>query len=316
MKKLLTLLLTVALLAGCISFTAFAEEGKTYKIGILFCTSAAPSVKYSWETAEAYAKELGNVELTCLDGELDGQKQADQALTLITKGVDLIIINPADASSFGSTAQLIDEAGIPMITWVQPLDEIGSSYQEVFIGASDEEQGYENVRKMAELAGEDASVVLVEGALGSSPQIVRDAAIREYAAEHYPDMKILDAQTTSWDRETGRKIMEDFISKYGDEIDGVIAWDDNIGIGCIEALEKVDRANDVVVLGYCTLIDAKPYLESGELNASIPQDLLTSIKLAIDVAIKVIDGEEYEKAYYDELYWVSADNIEDGLYLW
>jgi len=315
MKRVLTILLTIAMLVSLVATVAVAEE-KTYKIGILFCTSAAPSVKYSWDTAEAYAKELGNVELICFDGELDGPKQADQALNLISMGVDLIIINPADASSFSSTAQLIDEAGIPMITWVQPLDEEGASYQECFIGASDELQGHENVRKMAELAGEDASIVLIEGALGSSAQIVREAAIRAYAAENYPNMKILDAQCTSWDRETGRTVMEDFISKYGEEIDGVIAWDDNIAIGAIEALQKVDRADDVVVLGYCTLIDAKPYLESGELNASIPQDLLTSIKLAIDVAVKVIDGEEVEEAYWDELYWVEAGNIEDGLYLW
>ena len=314
MKKLLSLLLMIALL---VSFTSLAmAEEKPYKIGILFCTSAAPSVKYSWDTAEAYAAELGNVELYCYDGELDGQKQADQALNLITMGVDLIIINPADASSFGSTAQLIDEAGIPMITWVQPLDEIGASYEEAFIGASDVDHGHRNVEKMVELAGEDASIVLVEGALGSSAQIVREASIREYAAENYPNLTILDAQTTSWDRETGRTIMEDFISKYGDEIDGVIAWDDNIAIGCIEALEKVDRAQDVVVLGYCTLVDAKPYIESGELDASIPQDLLTSIKLAIDVAVKIIDGEEYEPYYWDEQFWVSAENIDDGLYLW
>ena len=287
-----------------------STEEEPIKIGILFCTAAAPSVKHCWETVEAYADTLPNVEVICLDAELDAQKQADQALNLISQEVDVIVINPADANSFASTAKTINEAGIPLITYVQPLGGDGPDYQTSFVGADDTQMGYQYVDKMVEIIGDTGNIVLVEGALGSSPQIVREAAILDYIEKNYPNLKVLDKQTTSWDRETGRTVMEDFLAKY-DDIDGVIAWDDNIAIGCIEALEKVGKSVEIPVLGYVGIIDAIPYYESGALAASQYQPLGASIKTCVDVAVKIMNGEEVEEYYWDPVEWITGENLDE-----
>lgn len=318
MKRLVAAIIVVCMLC---TFTACngtenskqtenSTDDETIKIGILFCVASAPSIKYCWETVTAYADTLPNVKLVCLDAELDAQKQADQALNLISQDFDVIVVNPVDASSIASTAKKINEAGIPFITYVQPLTEEGAQYQTCFIGADDTDMGYQYVEKMVELIGETGNIVLVEGALGSNAVILREAAIRKRVKEKYPGITILDAQTTNWDRETGRTIMEDFLAKY-DDIDGVIAWDDNIAIGCIEALEKVGKDVTIPVLGYVGITDAIPYYESGALAASMEQPLGDTIKLCVDLAIKIKKGEKVEKYYWDPVAWITKDNLNE-----
>jgi ABC-type sugar transport system substrate-binding protein len=287
------------------------EEGaeEELKIGALWCIMAAPSVKACSAAAEEEAEKLG-VELISLDGELDGQKQVDQALNLISQKVDAIIVNPADASTFSSTAKQIYDAGIPFVTFIQSLDEEGTRYQTSAVVDNDIEFGNAYADKMAELLNGKGDIVLIEGALGSTPQIVREAAIIERIEEKYPDIEILDMKTTSWDRETARKNMEDFLAKY-ENIDGVMAWDDNLAIGVIEALRKVGKAGEVKIVSYVGMKDAKPYVESGEISATIFSPILEQARQTVRLCIDIVNGKEVEPVYYTPIEWITKDNISD-----
>lgn len=328
MKKTIiiaVLLVAAMLFIGCKSTaaettTAAAAEETTaadaeettaaqLKIGALWCIMAAPSVKACSAAAEEEAKKLGS-EVISLDGELNGQKQVDQALNLISQKVDAIIVNPADANTFSSTAKQISDAGIPFVTFIQSLDEEGSKYQTSGILDNDIDFGNAYADKMAELLNGKGNIVLIEGALGSTPQIVREAQVIKRIEEKYPDIKILDKKTTSWDRETARKNMEDFLAKY-DNIDGVMAWDDNLAIGAIEALRKVGKAGEVKIVSYVGFKDAKPYVESGEISATIFSPLLEQARQSVRLCIDIVNGKEVEPVYYTPIEWITKDNIAD-----
>jgi len=287
------------------------EPAEKWKVGITFCTSTAASVKYAWEQAEKYAAERGDIELICYDGEGDAAKQADQIQNLISQDCDVIVLNPISGDGFGSVAKDVVDAGIIFMVWCQGIVD-GSEYQEAWVGADDVQMGRMFADKMAELKGEDATLVLNMGPIGSTSVVDRINGIEAQIEEKYPNMTILEQRFTEWDQATARTNMEDFITAYGDEIDGVICMDDTIAVGTIDALKAAGyEAGEVAVLGYCGTKNGMEYLENGYLAATMYQPLAEGVCKAVDVGIKAAAGEEVEEVYWDELPWITKDNMSE-----
>ena len=138
MKKLIALLLTMVMAVSLVACAApAAEEAPAVEeaapateeaaapaeddeifIGWIACDFSAPSVARSREGAEAKAAELG-IKLVTLDSAGDVQKEADNALNLMSQQVDGIIIEPNDMAAFVPIAQQLKDAGIPLIFFCQ-----------------------------------------------------------------------------------------------------------------------------------------------------------------------------------------------------
>jgi ribose transport system substrate-binding protein len=298
--------IVISVLLVLVLIASVDAQTKKLRLGVLWCTMAAPSVKMCSETAITEAARMG-VELITLDGQFDVQKQTDQALNLISQKVDGIIINPIDAKSFIPVARQIYNAKIPLVVFVQPL--IGAEkYMTAFVGGDDVELGKQYIDKMAQLLNGKGNIVLVEGALGSAPQVIREKAMLDQVKK-YPGLKILDKQCTPWDRAKGMAIMEDFLTKYPN-IDGVIAWDDNIAMGCVEALKNVGKAGRVKVLGYVGVREAFDYISDGTITATINEPLLDQTKVALRVLADAARGKQVNKYYWDGIDWITKENMD------
>ena len=83
--------------------------------------------------------------------------------------------------------------------------------------------------------GDPCNLVIIEGAAGSFPGIHRTDGFYE-AIKGHDNFNVLAAQYCEWDRPTAQATMEDFITRYGDELNAVYAHDDNMAIGVIQAL--------------------------------------------------------------------------------
>ncbi len=334
MKKLIALLLALVMVIGLVACdnndapaadapaadapaadapAADAPAEDTIKIGLTFCTGAAPSVKYGWEQVEKYVAEAypGVVELIIYDGEADAAKQCDQIQSFITQECDIIILNPISQDGFGNAVKAAADAGIPVISCVQNITD-GSDLISAFVYEDETKMGIANVEKIVELVGEEANIVLNQGALGSSPVTVRTAAMEKEIAEKYPGIKILGQQTTSWDRETARANMEDFLTTYGDEIDAVVAWDDTLAAGSVDALKAAGYApGEIPVIGYCGMQVAKEYMAEGYIAASQSSDVALLCKMCIDAAVKMANGEDVPFDQIAEQAWIVPENMDE-----
>lgn len=116
MKRLLLLSLILVLtlsLMAC-SNNETSTEGK-YTIGFVVSTQTNPFFVTLKQGAEDKAEELG-VELIVLDSQDDPSKELANMEDLITKNVDLIIVNPTDSDAIVNSIIAANEAGIPVIT--------------------------------------------------------------------------------------------------------------------------------------------------------------------------------------------------------
>ena len=85
-------------------------------IGALMKQNADTFVKNISDAILAHAAELGNVTIDMQDAEGDINKQLEQAETMLTKGVDAVILNAVDVEGSAPIVDLFIEAGIPALS--------------------------------------------------------------------------------------------------------------------------------------------------------------------------------------------------------
>ena len=59
-------------------------------------------------------------------------------------------------------------------------------------------------------------------------------------------MELVETQPGDWNREKSQTVMEAFLVKY-DDIDGVYAGDDNMGVGAMNAAIAAGRVGDIAL---------------------------------------------------------------------
>lgn len=76
------------------------------------------------------------------------------------------------------------------------------------------ESGALVAEKMGEQMGGKGNVVIIQGVIGASTQVLRESGFRDTMAEKYPDIVILDAQPADWEKEQAVSVMNNFLQTY------------------------------------------------------------------------------------------------------
>ncbi|MGJ8628951.1 MAG: substrate-binding domain-containing protein [Sulfitobacter sp.] len=279
-------IITAAVLGLAMTAQAQAQE---YKITLM--PFGLPEYMSSWvDEMEKHPLVVdGTVELTVLDGRFDASVQSDQMDTAITRQTDAIIFAPIDADAAAAPVARATEAGIPVVGSVTAAN---TDQLFAYIGTNDVEGGRLITEELATKLNGKGNVVLLEGPIGNSPQLRRRAGIDEVLAEN-EDLKLLASKTANWSRAEGLAVMENWLSLYGDGINGVIAQNDEMGLGAIQAIEAAGFTTEQIPV---VAIDG---IQDG-LRAVGSHGFFTLYKSAhhesngaLDLAMRAIIGEDY-----------------------
>ena len=153
---------------------------------------------------------------------------------------------------------------------------------------------------MAEALGGKGNVVLINGVPGYTTAIRREKGFVDTIKKNYPDIKILAAEPGNWNREKAQSVMEDFLTKFGDKIDGVYAGDANMGVGALNAIRAAGKAGKIKITDATLFKDGYDAIKEGVYTGSAVQSPLTDAKNAIEIAVQVAEGQKVPKtAYFD-----------------
>lgn len=300
MKKMkIALIMAIMLvLAACSTEAPGAkkdEETKggegSYKIGFSISTLNNPFFVTLSEGAKEQAKEM-DATLTVIDAQDDAAKQASDVEDLIQQGVDLILINPTDSSAVVAAVESANNAGIPVIT-VDRSSEGGDVVSHI---ASDNKAGGELAGQfLAELVGDGAKVVELEGIAGSSAARDRGMGFNEIVKGK---LDIVAKQTANFNRAEGLTVMEN-IMQANPDIKGVFAHNDEMALGALEAIEAAGK--EVKVVGFDATDDAVKSVEAGKLAGTVAQKPELIGKKAVEAAVLSLKGETVEASIPVEL---------------
>ncbi|QBX35094.1 sugar ABC transporter substrate-binding protein [Paracoccus liaowanqingii] len=322
------MMMTASALALGLGVGAVQAQDDPIKIGMAAYGLNAEFMQLWSAAGETHpAVQSGMVELTIFDGRYDALVQQDQFETMITQGFDAIVFAPMDVEAGATAVQLAVDAGIPV---VGSNARVNSDLLTAYVGSNDVEAGYLEAKAVLDKMGCTGDVVIIEGPIGQSGEIQRGEG-NEQALAECPDVSILERQTGNWSRAEAQALMENWLTSHGENIKGVIAQNDEMALGAIEAIKAAGMdVSDFAIAGVDGVTDALNAVKSGEMD-SILQDGEAQALGSIDVAIKAVRPDYEPMAdiweQYPEMPWndgaskeynvpwtpVTADNVDDLL---
>ncbi len=252
------------------------------------------------------------------DAQNDVAKQLDQINNFIASGVDAIIVNPVDTSATQAMSDAAAAGNIPLV-YVnrQPINIDTLPDNQAFVASNEVDSGtLETIEVCAQLkaAGKDnANVYIMMGELSNQAAVQRTADIHDVmaAGKCAVTLNIIDEQTANWSRDQAQSMMTNWLST-GTAFDGVIANNDEMAIGAIQAMKAagVDMAS-VVVGGVDATQDALAAMQAGELDVTVFQNAAGQGSGAVDAAAKLAAGEAVEQKVWVRFELVTPANVAD-----
>ena len=307
MKKFLAMMLALCMVFALCA-TASADEPEI-KVGI-----AAPDVTHGWVAGVAYYAEK-----YCVDNGLEYKvhTSADAAEMqagledLVNWGATVIVSFPQWAGMESAMQEIID-AGIPVVNFDVDVDCEGI-YK---VTGDNYDMGYQSAKYIVEKVGEAANIAVLDVPSSGSVCELRKQGFYDYLAEiEYDISNIQEFQLESFARSDGLAAAADILEKMP-VIDAFYSMDDETSIGTIQAIDEAGRTDIKAITGgggcqeYFNIIAS----EAGEaVGAASALYSPAMIQDAIQVAIKLMNGEEAEPVIVIPTTIVSAENVEEFL---
>jgi len=309
--KLRTILSATA--AATALLTAGAASAETMRIGITQNNVGVDSYQTTYEKSFIAAAEANeNVEVVVLDAGGDVARQIAQMEDLIQQEVDAIIIWPTNGEAVIPAVRKAHSAGIPVVVTNSNIAEAGFEFVSTFSGPDNITQGSRSAEIMCDRfkalgIENEAKVVHITGQPGYTTAIERAKGFNDRLPEVCPNVEQVDEQPGDWSREKSQQVMEAFLVKH-DDIDGVYAGDDNMGVGALNAANAAGRTDGITFVGATNFAVGYEAMERGEYWGSIYQSPVDDAEAALQSAIDLISGKELPFLNYFDTPKITQDN--------
>lgn len=254
-RKTLSLAIPAAMLA-----TGALADGET--IAVFTKNHTNPFFQTVRVGADAAAKALGAKTVHYIPTKPDSiPEQLSQIEDVAVKKPNGIVFVPVDYKAMVPGVERINEAKIPA---VNVTDRSAGGKFLGFVGADDYSLGLETGRYLLKSIGGKGNVVIIEGVKGSLTNVDRVRGFNDAIKEN-KDVKLLASQPANYQRLQALQVMENLMQSHA-KIDGVLAANDAMAVGVIEALDGANRKAQIVgINGTKEAIDA---IKAGKLLAS------------------------------------------------
>jgi ribose transport system substrate-binding protein len=206
-------------------------------------------------------------------------------------------------------------AGIPVVLSKGRVDPSGAKYVTAWTGPDHHKTGYLSGKMLIEALGEKANIVIISGTPGTESGDRREKGCRDALAE-YPGVTLLDAQPANFKREKAQSIMEAYITRFGDKIDGVCANDDDMALGALTAIKAAVQAGRLkpdhikITAGASQIEGYEEIKKGGYFYGSVLMQPDDASRLALKTAIEVAEGQPVAKEIYYETPPYTRKNVD------
>lgn len=281
------------------------KDDKSLVIGFSQVTLESPFYTSLVDGAKEAAEAEG-VELIVVDAQNNIEKQNTDVQSLITKGIDVLLINPVNPSAVAPALKAAEAAGIPVITVDRATKEEVVSY----IGRDNEEMGRIAGEKAIELLGGDSAsgkIIELQGDAGGTVTKARHDGFHE-AVGKVAGIKIIEGPYNDYIRAKAVSSMQDLLQAHPD-VNLVYAHNDDMALGAVQVLTQMGKLDEVQVVGVDGLMEAVKKIADGSFQATVINDPISLGSLAIQTAIKAGNGEEVDKIMNAEKGLIDESNV-------
>ncbi|MBB5223266.1 ribose transport system substrate-binding protein [Amaricoccus macauensis] len=293
---------------------AFAGAAQAQTVGVTVARFDSTFLTLVRDGIEAKAKELGDgVKLQIEDAVNDPTRQLDQVQNFIASGVDAIIVVAVDGEGTPMMTKAATDAGIPIVYINHPpADAATLPATAAFIGSDEKQSGTMQTEEVCRLLGGKGQAFVLMGPLNNSSASVRTQDIKDVLAKpECAGISIIDTQVANWDRLEAVDIMTNWLSS-GQKFDAVIANNDEMAIGAIQAMQGVGTDfSTIIVAGIDATPDGLAAMDRGELDVTVFQDAHGQGAAGLATAVDLAKGKPLEQNIWIPFQLVTPENMEE-----
>jgi len=290
MKKLLSLMMALALV---LAMTA-AASADVLTVGYAQVGHESDWRNANTEDFKATFVEENGFELSFVDADNDHVVQLDAVRNFVEQDLDYICIAPIQSAGWDTVLAEAQTAGIPVLIVDRSVDASADLYTTA-IGTDMVAEGETAGKWLAEyLDGKEANILVLEGSVGSSAAIGRTDGFNAIMAEH-PEWTLIDSQSGDFTQAGGQEVMESFIKSYEGQFNVVVAQNDNMAYGAMDAMSAAGITygtdGDIIIISYDATHAGLQYTLDGDFHCNVECNPLQATA-AKDVIMKLQAGEE------------------------
>ncbi len=299
LKSIAFLILIASLaLAACGDGEAPAEEASCAPnceyTDMVFCYPQL-GAESDWRTANTAsfkenAGDLG-IRLIFSDAQQKQENQISAMRSCIQQEVDVIGLPPVVEDGWEAVLTEAQDAGIPVIIVDRSVTADESLYAS-HIGSNMVLEGQRSADEMNRLLPDGGKIVELSGTTGSGAAVGRAEGFRMNLNDN---IEIIDSQTGNFTTAEGKPVMEAFLAKYGDEIDGAFIHNDNMAIGAVEAMKAAGlQPGDIVIVSVDGTRGGFQLMIDGWVQADVECNPLLGPQV-YDMALQLMNGETIDR---------------------
>lgn len=302
-----------------------APTAGTEKIYVGICIGSLESEYWASlaKGAELFVESLpkGSAEavvMTSLEPDVQVSNIESFITTYGKNGV--LFIDPRNVAVTVTFTEMCEEAGVKFVLY-SGLEKglYPTNYENFvcFITQDDINSGYLSACALFEKLGGKGKVAELYGILGSDPSFKRNAGLMK-ALEEYPDIELVDSQVANHVATEALTVTENWIARYGEDLDAIFCHSDTMAVAAAEALKQAGLDGKILVAGFDGTSAAFDCIKDGSMYNTICNDgyLVGGYAAAYAYAARVgtIDTKTMDQAkrmFYSKVILVTADNVDE-----
>lgn len=286
----------------------FAAEAQTIKIGAAMSSFADQWQTYLQDGVRKFDAEHDDVEIVMTDGKDDPATQLNQVETLLTQGVQAIVIVPVDISAMGPIIQKCKEANAKIVVVNRLPDKEFLDRIDVYAGSESIQAGIMQAEWVAQHMPDGGKVGILMGPLGQEAAVMRTQGNKDVFAK-FPNITIDIEAEGKWDRAKGMQIAENwFQGNRG--LKAIVSNNDEMAIGALLAAQAAGiKDEEIIIAGVDATPDALEYLGKG-LDVTVFQSGPGQGYGGADAAYKLVKGHPVDKMYWIPYELVTVENMD------
>lgn len=220
--------------------------------------------------------------------ELDVNRQVQLVEQMVARGVDAIVVAPADSKALVAACKRAQDAGIVVVNIDNKLDAdvLKDKGMTVPFVGPDNRAGAKKVGEY--LAGKLQSgdkVAIIEGVPSAFNAIQRKLGFED--AMNAAGMVIATSQTANWEMAQANQVVSAMVTENPD-LKAILCANDSMALGAVSALRSAGKLEAIKVVGFDNISAAQNLIKEGALLATADQHGDKLAVFGIEYALEMI----------------------------
>jgi len=285
-------------LPGCVPQQNDGDSNGRPQVALVMKSLANEFFGTMAEGAKAHqAANSGDYELIVngIKNETDLTEQVNLIEQMVARGVDAIVVAPADSKALIPALKRAQQAGVVVVNIDNKLDAniLKQAGLEVpFVGPDNREGAKMVGDALAKKLTASDKVAIIEGVPTAFNGQQRRLGFED--AMKAAGMNIVSVQSGQWEMAKANNVAAALLSEHTD-LKAILCANDSMALGAVAAVTSAGKRGEVLVVGFDNIAAIRPMLGDGRVVATADQHGDQLAVFGIEAALQIIAGETTPK---------------------